>query len=176
MEVTITGHHSTDPYNGTEYKVTGYDVNTTNPLYTEADFTFSGTAEAKRTDKGTTYMGLKEDQFANTNENFGTVTFKVTDGYQEITPIDVEVTITGHHSTDPYNGTEYKVTGYDVNTTNPLYTEADFTFSGTAEAKRTDKSTTYMGLAEDQFENINTNFGTVKIGRASCRERVYVLV
>ena len=36
-------------------------------------------------------MGLAEEQFANTNKNFKTVTFNVTDGYQTITPKAVTV-------------------------------------------------------------------------------------
>ena len=161
VTVTITGHNSTDDYNGEEHSVSGYDVSISNPLYKEADFTFSGMAEAKRTDVGTTNMGLASDQFANTNENFGTVTFNVTDGYQTINPIDVTVTITGHNGTNDYDGEEHSVSGYDVQIGNPLYTVADFTFSGTAEAARTDVGTTKMGLASDQFVNTNTNFGTV---------------
>ena len=114
VTVTITGHNSTVDYDGEEHSVSGYDVQISNPLYTADDFTFSGTAEAKRTDVGTTKMGLAESQFTNTNTNFGTVTFNVTDGYQTINPIDVTVTITGHNSTDDYDGTEHSVSGYDV--------------------------------------------------------------
>ena len=55
--------------------------------YTEDDFTFNGTAEAKRTNAGKTYMGLAPEQFENNDDNFD-VTFEVMDdGYQEITPI-----------------------------------------------------------------------------------------
>ena len=166
--VTITGHHNTTDYDGESHSVSGYDVEISNDLYTEADFTFSGSAEAARTDAGTTNMGLAEDQFTNTNTNFAKVTFVVTDGYQTITPINVTVTITGHTSSVDYDGAEHTVTGYDVEISNPLYKEADIVFSGTAEAKRTNvvegedtDGKTDMGLAESQFSNKNTNFGTV---------------
>ena len=159
--VTITGYNNTTDYDGTEHKVTGYDVKISNPLYKESDFTFSGTAEAARKDAGTTFMGLDASQFTNTNTDFTNVTFKVTDGYQTISPITAAVTITGHRDIVVYDGTEHKVTGYDVIFSNNLYQEADFTFSGTAEAKRTDQGTTNMGLAVDQFANTNTNFSTV---------------
>ena len=159
--VTITGHNNTVDYDGVEHSVIGYDVEISDSLYTEADFTFSGTAEASRTDAGTTNMGLAVEQFANTNSNFANVTFNVTDGYQTINPIDVTVTIAGHHNTTNYDGAAYTVTGYDVTISNPLYTEADFTFSGDSIATRTEEGTTYMGLAEDQFTNINPNFDTV---------------
>ena len=162
VTVTITGHHSVDEFDGTEHVVTGYDVESSSDLYTEDDFTFSGTAEAKRTDEGTTNMGLKPEQFTNTNSNFGTVTFMVTDGYQTITPVDeVVVTITGHKNVADYDGTEHTATGYDVEISSNLYTENDFIFSDSATAARTDAGTTNMGLAAEQFKNTNSNFKKV---------------
>ena len=60
--VTIVGNNASAVYDGTEHKVTGYTVvSISNKLYKESDFSFSGTAEAKRTEAGTTYMGLKEE-------------------------------------------------------------------------------------------------------------------
>ncbi|MBR2591337.1 MAG: MucBP domain-containing protein, partial [Oscillospiraceae bacterium] len=162
VTVTVTGANNTAIYDGEEHSVSGYEAEISNPLYTEADYTFSGTAEAKRTEEGRTDMGLAADQFANQNPNFGTVNFRITDGYQAITPVDeVVVTITGHHSTVNYDGEEHEVSGYDVAISNPLYTADDFTFSGEAEAKRTIAGTTNMGLAEDQFVNTNPNFTKV---------------
>ena len=61
--------------------------------------------------------------------NFSNVTFKVTDGYMEITPVteEVVVTITGNHDSKTYDGTEHKVTGYEVTAiSNELYKEGDF--------------------------------------------------
>ena len=160
--VTITGHHKTTSYDGAVQTVSGYDVIISNPLYTEADFTFGGDSSAARLELGTTYMGLAESQFTNINPNFDTVTFIVIDGYQTIVPADVVVvTITGHHSAVTYDGAEHSVSGYDVEIGNPLYTEADFTFNGTNTAQRTDAGTTSMGLAADQFTNTSSNFETV---------------
>ena len=159
--VTIIGHKNTTDYDGKEHSVSDYDVSISHPLYTEDDFTFSGTAEAARTDAGTTKMGLAASQFSNTNPDFTSVTFNVTDGYQTINPIAATVTITGHHNTSAFDGKEHSVSGYDLSISNPLYTENDFTFSGTAKATLTDVGTTNMGLAEDQFENTNTNFDNV---------------
>lgn len=161
--VTIIGHNNTTVYDGKEHSVSGYDVELSTPLYTKADFTFSGTAEAKRTEKGQTNMELKAEQFTNTNKNFE-VTFNVTDGYQKITsPHEVIVKITGHSSTDDYDGKDHSVEGYDVEISNPLYTKNDFTFSSTAiaSAKRKDAGTTYMELNKEQFENTNSNFDIV---------------
>ena len=166
--VTITGHKNTSDYDGKEHSVSGYDVSFSTPLYTEADFTFSGTAAASRTDAGTTDMELSEEQFANTNTNFSKVTFNVTDGYQKIDPIDVTVIITGHTSTVPYDGEAHTASGYDVTIENPLYKQTDFTFTGTATATRTNvvegedaDGQTDMGLNAAQFTNNNTNFKTV---------------
>ena len=161
VTVTITGHSNTTDYDGAEHSVSGYDVQFSNPLYTEADFTFSGNKEAARTDVGTTNMGLAADQFTNTSSNFTTVVFNVTDGYQTISPINVTVTITGHNNTTDYDGAEHSVEGYEVQISNPLYTKEDFTFSGNKIAARTDVGTTNMGLSADKFTNTNTNFGTV---------------
>ena len=163
--VTIEGNHDSKVYDGEEHEVTGYEVTAiSNELYTEGDFDFIGTAEAKRTEAGTTMMGLKAEDFANKSANFSNVTFKVTDGYMEITPVidEVVVTIEGNHDSKVYDGTEHVVTGYEVTViSNELYAEGDFDFSGTAEAKRTEAGTTYMGLTAEDFVNKSANFSNV---------------
>lgn len=101
VTVTITGRNNSAAYDGTEHSVSGYDVTISDPSYTETDFTFSGTAEANRTDAGTTNMGLAASQFRNTNGNFD-VTFDVTDGY--VTISKAELTIKAKDQTCIYNG------------------------------------------------------------------------
>ena len=158
VTVTITGNHNTNTYNSTLFTTSGYQVKISDPLYTEDDFEFSGTAEASRTDVGTTDMGLTEDQFENKNENFK-VTFEVTDGYQEVTPLDVTVTIIGENNSTTYDGEEHSVSGYDAKSDNTLFdVNEDLTFSGTAEASRTDVGKTDMGLTEEQFGSKTDNF------------------
>ena len=159
--VTITGQNNTTDYDGKNHSVSGYDVKISNPLYKESDFTFSGKAEAKRTNAGTTNMELTEDMFENTNPHFTNVTFKVIDGYQTISPINVTVTIKGQQDDVAYDGTEHEVEGYNVECSNPLYTAADIAFSGTDVASQIDAGTTYMGLTADQFANTNNNFDRV---------------
>ena len=89
--VRIIGHNNSTVYDKTEHGVSGYDViSISNPDYSEADFIFNGTAEAKRTNTDTTYMGLAAGQFINNNGTFD-VTFIVTDGYQAITPAPATV-------------------------------------------------------------------------------------
>ena len=245
VTVTITGNTGSEKYDGNSHKVTGYTSKFSNGLYTEANFKFSGKAEASRTDAGQTDMGLAAEQFTNTSANFTNVEFVVTDGYSKvnkrkvtltsasdekvydghaltnnkvtasvdgfakgegatydvtgsqtetgssnntftytlnegtkaenynITPVEgtlkvtpitnqVTVTITGHKDSTTYDGKEHTVSGYDVKTSNNLYTEANFTFGGTAEANRTDAGQTNMGLAAEQFTNTSANFKNVE--------------
>lgn len=101
--VIIRGHNDMKVYDGKEYTVTGYDVvSISNALYKEKDFTFSGTAEAKRTRFGKTEMGLKPENFTNNNRNFAKVTFVVEDGYIDITKRPLN--LVGETDTKPYTG------------------------------------------------------------------------
>ena len=92
VTVTVTGNTGGEKYNGSEQTVTGYDVSIDNALYTVSDFTFSGNASASGTDAGTYNMGLAAEQFANTNDNFATVEFVVTDGSLTIEKRNVTMT------------------------------------------------------------------------------------
>ena len=104
VTVTITGNTGSRPYSGAEQSVTGYKVESiSNPLYTAADFAFSGTDSVTGTDAGTYMMGLTPAQFENTNPNFENVTFSVTDGALTITPMPL--TITAGSDSKAYNGT-----------------------------------------------------------------------
>lgn len=106
VTVTIKGKTSTATYDGQPHTVNGYDIVsiTGNDGYTENDFTFSGTAEAKGTDAGTYDMGLNAKQFTNTNTNFTSVTFVIsTDGKLEIKPRNV--TLTSASDEKVYDGT-----------------------------------------------------------------------
>lgn len=100
--VIIRGHNDMKVYDGKKYIVTGYEVEISNPRYTENDFAFNGTAEAKRTRFGKTEMGLKPENFTNTNTNFTKVTFVVEDGYIDITKRPLN--LVGETDTKPYTG------------------------------------------------------------------------
>ena len=102
VTVTITGNIKTDTYDGTEKTAEGYKVSIDNELYTEQDFSFDGEAIAKRTNAGTTMMGLKEDNFANTSENFKNVKFVVIDGKVAIDKRNV--TLTSATDSKQYDG------------------------------------------------------------------------
>ena len=161
--VTITGHTVTADYNGNAHSADGYDATADTDLYdVTKDFTYNGSTEIERTNAGKTDMGLSADKFENTNANFDTVTFNVTDGYVKINKINATVTITGHNTTVDYNGSAHSADGYDATADTDLYdVTKDFTFNGRAEAVRTDAGKTDMGLSADKFENTNANFDTV---------------
>lgn len=76
----------------------------------------------------------------------------------------LNVDITGHNDTKSYNGANQTASGYDFEAVDPegiKYTKDDFTFSGSDKAMRKDAGKTEMGLASDQFKNINGNIETV---------------
>ena len=100
--VIIRGHNDMKVYDGKKYIVTGYEVEISNPRYTENDFAFNGTAEAKRTRSGRTEMGLKPENFTNTNQSFTNVIFVVEDGYIDITKRPLY--LVGETDTKPYTG------------------------------------------------------------------------
>ena len=104
--VKVTGHADTREYDGAEHTVTGYDLEISPSLYTANDFTFSGQDTAKRTEGGTSWMGLADSQFVNTNPNFNQVSFTITDGKQVIKPNSTALTLNcpGNLS-KPYDGT-----------------------------------------------------------------------
>ena len=160
--VNIAGHQTTVDYDGEEHQVNGYETTFSTPLYSRADFDFTGDSLLTRTDAGIDSMYLAADQFSNQNSNFDTVTFIIDqDGFLRVTPINVTVTVIGHNHTDDYDNTEHTVMGYDLEFSTPLYTAADLTFTGSDTAKRTFVGTTNMGLAQGQFANINPNFAEV---------------
>lgn len=91
--VEITGNSDSVVYDGTEHSVKDYTVKISDPRYTEADFTFTGKAEASGVNAGTYEMGLKAEQFKNTNARFTNVKFVIkADGVLTITPKDLIIT------------------------------------------------------------------------------------
>lgn len=91
--VEITGNSDSVVYDGTEHSVKDYTVKISDPRYTEKDFTFTGKAEASGVNAGTYEMGLKAEQFKNTNARFTNVKFVIkADGVLTITPKDLTIT------------------------------------------------------------------------------------
>ena len=114
ITVEITGSSDSVVYDGTEHSVKGYTVKISDPRYTEKDFTFTGKAEASGVNAGTYEMGLKAEQFKNTNARFTNVKFVIkADGVLTITP--KELTITAGSKTEygptPVTCGEWTVSG-----------------------------------------------------------------
>ena len=97
--VTIKGNTGSEEYNGSEQSVTGYTMeitqnNAEHPYrldYVEGPA--QTTAIAEGTDVGKHSMGLKAEDFKNSNLQYPNVTFIVEDGYLEITPKPVTIKV-----------------------------------------------------------------------------------
>ena len=113
VTVTIKGNTGTYEYDGTEKTVEGYTANINNNLYTEADFKLvDSQAKIRATVPGTYQMGLKPENFKNTNPNFN-VTFVVKpDG--KLTIENRPITITANDVTGKYNGQPHGENGYSI--------------------------------------------------------------
>lgn len=155
--VTLTANSGTAVYDGEEHSVSGF---TGAP--DGADFS-AVTVGAKGTNVGTYDAKFAEDTVGTVDATAKYIVTEANDGKLKIDPIDnVIVTIVGNTDSKPYNGAAQSVDGYTVSTSNPLlYTEADFTFTGTAKAAGTDAGSYAMGLTPAQFENTNPNFENV---------------
>ena len=79
--VTVTGHVASVVYDGLKKSVSGYDVvSISKPLYKATDFKFVGQSSTNGINAGAYPMGLKSADFVNTNAEFSSVVFIVTDG------------------------------------------------------------------------------------------------
>ena len=148
VTVTIKEHSAEHVYDGNEKTVTGYDVKSiSNQLYTEDDFTFNGTAEAKGTNVGEYPMNVQASDFTNNSNNFAKVTFVIEDGLLKITPKSIVPSETnGMEVTGPadtmYSGDEQKLTPVVKDQGKELTENVDYELSYTGDT---------------------TNVGTVKI-------------
>lgn len=156
QNVTLTANSGTVPYDGKEHSVSGFTA-----VPDGADFS-AVTVGAKGMDVGTYDAKFAKGTVGTVDATGKYIVTEANDGKLTINPVGgIVVTITGNTGSSPYSGAEQSVTGYTVSTSNPLYTEADFTFTGTATAKGTDAGSYAMGLTPEQFENTNPNFEKV---------------
>ena len=177
VEVTITENSGEYVYDGTEKTVKGYTVATSTELYTEEDFAFSGDATVKGTYVGAYDMELKAADFANTNENFEGVIFKIVDGQLTITPIQTEIVITADSNEKVYDGTALTDDGYTYDQS--LLVEGDYIVavvegSQTNVGSSANKVTSYQILrganaareivnVTDCYANVTTVDGTLTV-------------
>lgn len=112
VTVTIKGNTGTYEYDGTEKTVEGYTAKIDNNLYPEADFQLVGSqAKISASVPGTYQMGLKPENFKNTNPNFN-VTFVVNPG--KLTIENRPITITADDVTVKYDGRPHGENGYSI--------------------------------------------------------------
>ena len=101
--VKVKENSGTEKYDGTKKTVEGYTVTSiSNPLYTEKDFEFNGTAKVSGTNAGEYDMEVKASDFANISKNFTNVTFEVEDGKLIIEKRNV--TLTSASDSKAYDG------------------------------------------------------------------------
>ena len=162
IKVTVTGNTDTKVYNGKLQSVV--DFTTDAPEGVTVRLKTGKEAKAEGQNVGTYPMGLTEEDFEVESPNYA-VELSVNDGKLEITPVTDKVTVTikGGKSSVTYNGEDHTVTGYTVaDISNPLYKEANFTFSGNAEAKGKNADLYKMGLKAADFANTSNNFKNVE--------------
>ena len=112
ITVEITGNSDSVVYDGTEHSVKDYTVKISDSRYTEKDFTFNGKALASGVNAGTHEMGLKADQFKNTNARFKNVEFIIkADGVLTITQRPLTITAGSAEGIAPVNCDKYTVEG-----------------------------------------------------------------
>ena len=112
ITVEITGNSDSVVYDGTEHSVKDYTVKISDSRYTEKDFTFSGKALASGINAGTYEMGLKADQFKNTNARFKNVEFIIkADGVLKITQRPLTITAGSAEGIAPVTCDKYTVEG-----------------------------------------------------------------
>lgn len=112
ITVEITGNSDSVVYDGTEHSVKDYTVKISDSRYTEKDFTFRGKALASGVNAGTYEMGLKADQFKNTNARFRNVEFIIkADGVLTITQRPLTITAGSAEGIAPVTCDKYTVEG-----------------------------------------------------------------
>ena len=154
--VTVTAKSNTVTYDGEEHSVSGFDCS-------DADASFDLTVGTKGTEVGEYDAKFADGTVGTVDASGKYIITEANDGKLIITPIDaVVVTITGNKNTVSYNGSEQSVTGYEFESSNPLYTANCFNYNGDAIAHGTDAGTYEMGLKAERFTNTNTNFTNVK--------------
>ena len=161
--VTITGNHAEKVYNGAEQSVEGFTTDVGNKAIT-VTLKEGSKAEAKGTNVDKYMMGLSEEDFNVTSDNYSNIKVVVVDGYLEITPItdEVVVTITGNHAEKVYNGAEQSVEGFTTDVGNKAIT-VTLKEGSKAEAKGTNVDKYMMGLSEEDFNVTSDNYSNIKV-------------
>nr|MCR5468686.1 hypothetical protein [Lachnospiraceae bacterium] len=169
--VTVTANSDDTPvYDGQPHTLSGYTISSTNALYGEGDFTYSGTAQISETDAGTYEWKPEAGSFANTNANFTNVTFVVVPGSLEIAPR--ALTLTSATDSKTYDGTA--LTNNGVTVSDPGFVTGDavaYSFTGTVtdpdEGAVQNKFTWEFTSGKATNYTITPAYGTLSINKVS---------
>ena len=92
VTVTVTGHTFEGEYTGVALAAEGYDISTNDTLYDLKSVRCRNEARIAKRNAGVYEMGLKPEDFTNTDDNFD-VTFEVTDGSLMVNKKPATVTV-----------------------------------------------------------------------------------
>ena len=112
-------------------------------------------AKAEGQNVGTYYMGLTKEDFEVESQNYA-VELSVTDGWLEITPKAIKVTVTGNTGTKVYTGENQSVEGFTTDA--PEGVTVELKSGKEAKAEGQNVETYYMGLTEEDFEVESQNY------------------
>ncbi|MCQ2546296.1 MAG: InlB B-repeat-containing protein, partial [Clostridia bacterium] len=176
--VTITGHKGAYEYDGTAKTVEGYEVSISKPSYKASYIKFSGTDKITKKNAGTYAMGLKAEDFSNSNKGFKNVRFVVTDGELEITPVSTNIVITAESASKKYDGTALEKN--DFTYTEGVLVNGD-TLTAVVEGSQTDAGTSanvvtsYAVMNGDRDVTGNYTFGDSVDGTLTVTKRAVTL-
>ena len=161
LVVTITGNSASKVYTGSEQKVEGFDSDA--PANVSVVLAEGSEAKASGTVVGHYLMGLTEEDFVVTSDNYSNITVKVVDGYLDITPITEElvVTITGNNASKVYTGSEQSVEGFDSDA--PANVSVVLAEGSEAKASGTVVGHYLMGLTEEDIVVTSDNYSNITV-------------
>ena len=155
--VTITGCNATVTYDGASHSAEGYDVSAITGITVTPNEGLVTTVTG--TDADTYYMGLREDSFTVTSDNYSNIKVEVTDGYLTINP--KEYTVTTNRGSKVYDGSPLTAQGQ----VNGLVEGETVVFTITGEQTDVGSSTnTYTLTFEGTAKESNYKHGTDSIG------------
>ena len=153
IKVTVTGNTDTKVYTGETQSVV--DFTTDAPEGVTVELKSGKEAKAEGQNVGTYYMGLTKEDFEVESQNYA-VELSVNDGWLEITPKAIKVTVTGNTDTKVYNGKPQSVV--DFTTDKPEGVTVRLKSGKEAKAEGQNVGTYYMGLTEEDFEVESQNY------------------
>lgn len=166
IDVKITGNTDSKYYAARKFTVYGYDVKIEGDIekapFSKSDIAMvNGTAAEVSAenvkmdgDKVAKYMmGLKKENFASRNQNYDVNFMVVADGYLEIKPVEIVVTIAGNRDTVAYNKKKQKVEGVTITATDPNFGVNDYEYTGPTTASGEKVGVVYMYIEDKNHGN-----------------------